>query len=65
MNRDVIEKIENLRAKIRYHDRKYYIENMPEIADYEYDQLMKELGKLENSYPQLITADSPNSTRRR
>ena len=59
MNRDMIEKIENLRAKIRYHDRKYYVENMPEIADYEYDQLMKELGKLESSYPQLITPDSP------
>ncbi len=55
----MIEKIENLRAKIRYHDRKYYVENMPEIADYEYDQLMKELGKLERSYPQLITPDSP------
>jgi len=55
----MIEKIENLRAKIRCHDRKYYVENMPEIADYEYDQLMKELGKLESSYPQLITPDSP------
>jgi len=59
VNRDMIEKIENLRAKIRCHDRKYYVENMPEIADYEYDQLMKELGKLESSYPQLITPDSP------
>jgi DNA ligase (NAD+) len=55
----MIEKIENLRAKIRCHDRRYYVENMPEIADYEYDQLMKELGKLESSYPQLITPDSP------
>ncbi len=59
VNKNVIEKIENLRAKIRYHDGKYYVENMPEIADYEYDQLMKELGKLENSYPQFITPDSP------
>jgi DNA ligase (NAD+) len=32
---------------------------MPEIEDYEYDQLMKELGRLESSYPQLITPDSP------
>jgi DNA ligase (NAD+) len=59
VNKNVIEKIENLRAKIRYHDGKYYVENMPEIADYEYDQLMKELGKLETSYPQFITPDSP------
>ena len=59
MNKNVIEKIKNLRAKIRYHDGKYYVENMPEIADYEYDQLMIELRKLESSYPQLITPDSP------
>lgn len=51
--------IENLRAKIRYHDKKYYVENMPEITDYEYDQLMKELKRLERAYPQLITPDSP------
>jgi DNA ligase (NAD+) len=59
MSKKAIEEIENLRAKIRYHDKKYYVENMPEIADYEYDQLIKELDKLEKAYPQLITPDSP------
>ncbi len=59
MNKKVIENIENLRSKIRYHDGKYYVENMPEISDYEYDQLMKELEKLESTYPQLISPDSP------
>ena len=59
MNKKVIEKIEDLRANIRYHDGKYYVANMPEITDYEYDQLMKELGELENTYPELITPDSP------
>ena len=59
MNKKVIEKIESLRAKIRYHDGKYYVENMPEIADYEYDQLMLELRSLESTYPQFITPDSP------
>ena len=59
MSKKAIEEIENLRAKIRYHDKKYYVENMPEIADYEYDQLVKELDKLERAYPQLITSDSP------
>ena len=59
MDNKVIGNIEDLRSKIRYHDRKYYVENMPEISDYEYDQLMKELEKLENIYPQLITPDSP------
>ncbi len=59
MNYKVIEKIEGLRSKIRYHDGKYYVANMPEITDCEYDQLMKELGKLESAYPELITTDSP------
>ncbi len=59
MNKKVIEKIEDLRSNIRYHDGKYYVANMPEITDYEYDQLMKELGRLESIYPELITPDSP------
>ncbi len=59
MNKKVIEKIEDLRSNIRYYDGKYYVANMPEITDYEYDQLMKELGELENTYPELITPDSP------
>jgi DNA ligase (NAD+) len=59
MSKKAIEEIENLRAKIRYHDKKYYVENMPEITDYEYDNLAKELEKLERAYPQLITPDSP------
>ena len=59
MNKKVIENIENLRSKIRYHDGKYYVENMPEISDYEYDQLMKELESLESIYPQSISPDSP------
>ena len=59
MNKKVIKNIENLRSKIRYHDGKYYVENMPEISDYEYDQLMKELESLESTYPQSISPDSP------
>ncbi len=59
MDKKVIGEIENLRSKIRYHDRKYYVENMPEVTDYDYDQLMKELERLERAYPQLITSDSP------
>ncbi len=59
VNKKVIERIEGLRSDIRYHDVKYYVANMPEITDYEYDQLMKQLVKLENTYPELITPDSP------
>jgi len=53
------ERIEVLRKDIRYYDRKYYVEDNPEISDYEYDQLMKELEELESKYPDLITPDSP------
>lgn len=52
-------KIDALRTQIRYHDWKYYIENQPEISDFEYDQLMKQLEKLETQFPNLITPDSP------
>ncbi|MDR4508931.1 MAG: NAD-dependent DNA ligase LigA [Candidatus Brocadiaceae bacterium] len=53
------EKIEHLRSAIRYHDRRYYVENSPEITDYEYDQLFKELQSLEHLHPELVTPDSP------
>src|SRR3990167_4542187 len=53
------EKIKQLRDTIRYHDQKYYVENNPEITDYEYDQLLKELQRLEKLHPELITPDSP------
>ncbi|NUO07568.1 MAG: NAD-dependent DNA ligase LigA [Candidatus Brocadia sp.] len=59
MTLTIKEKIEQLRGIIRYHDRKYYVENNPEITDYEYDQLLKELQQLEKLHPDLITPDSP------
>ncbi|MBS3781909.1 MAG: NAD-dependent DNA ligase LigA [Candidatus Thermoplasmatota archaeon] len=52
-------KAEELREEIRYHDRKYYIENNPEISDHEYDMLVKELEAIEEKFPDLITEDSP------
>jgi DNA ligase (NAD+) len=52
-------KAESLRNKIRHHEYMYYVENNPEISDYEFDQLIKELEKLESEHPQLITPDSP------
>lgn len=53
------EKIEKLRKEIEYHINRYYNQDDPEITDYEYDQLMKELKKLEKEHPELITPDSP------
>jgi DNA ligase (NAD+) len=53
------ERIEELREQIRYHQYRYYVENDPEISDYEYDKLEKELIELEAAYPSLVTKDSP------
>ena len=59
MTSSIKEKINQLRSVIRHHDRKYYVENNPEITDYEYDILVKELQQLEQAHPELITPDSP------
>lgn len=53
------EEIEQLRAQIRDHEHKYYVEDSPEISDYDFDQLMKRLAELEKQHPELITSDSP------
>ncbi len=52
-------RVEELRSQINYHDYRYYVLNEPEISDAEYDQLMRELRRLEEQHPQLITPDSP------
>lgn len=49
----------NLREQIIYHNRKYYVEDSPEIEDYEYDELYRRLEEIETEFPQLITPDSP------
>ncbi|MEW6041731.1 MAG: NAD-dependent DNA ligase LigA, partial [Elusimicrobiota bacterium] len=56
---NVVKKAEELRKAIRHHDHCYYVLNRPEISDYDYDMLMKELEGLEKDYPELITPDSP------
>ncbi len=48
-----------LRKEIRHHNNRYYNEDNPEITDYEYDQLMLRLKKLEADFPELITKNSP------
>ena len=53
------QQIENLRNQIRHHDYQYYCLDNPEISDFEYDKLFKQLQKLENDNPLFITPDSP------
>ena len=53
------QKIADLSAQLKYHNRKYYIEDSPEIEDFEYDAMLRELEDLEKEFPELIVADSP------
>lgn len=57
--KDAAQEIESLREQIRYHSRKYYTEDAPEIDDYEYDMLYRRLENLEQEFPELVSADSP------
>lgn len=59
MSESVEKKISELREKINQHDYRYYVLAEPSISDEEYDKLVKELEKLENENPHLITPDSP------
>ena len=55
-----MERLEALKKEIARHDRLYYVLDNPEISDYQYDQLMKELLAIEEAFPHLLTADSPS-----
>lgn len=52
-------RLAELREQIRYHSRKYYTEDDPEISDFAYDQLYRQLETLEAEFPDLVTEDSP------
>jgi len=59
MSNEVQLEIEQLRAEIRAHDRRYYVDAAPTISDLEYDRLMQRLVELEAAHPELVTPDSP------
>jgi DNA ligase (NAD+) len=50
---------ERLRREILFHERKYYVENDPQISDEEFDRLVSELRDLERRFPGLVTPESP------
>jgi len=50
---------EALRRKIVYHERKYYVDNDPQISDAEFDRLMAELRDVERRFPEIVTPESP------
>lgn len=56
------DRIKYLSDTLKYHNKKYYIEDAPEIEDFEYDAMLRELEELENEYPQFKKEDSPTQT---
>ncbi len=52
-------RIAELRRLVRHHEERYYVLNDPEIADAQFDALLKELEQLEAQHPDLVTDDSP------
>ena len=58
-NGDYKKRIEELRRLLRYHSKLYYEKDEPEISDYEYDMMFRELTELEAAHPELDSAASP------
>lgn len=59
MSKNIADKLKELRTSLNYHNHKYYVEDKPEINDFEYDALYKELEEIEQLMPELITENSP------
>jgi DNA ligase (NAD+) len=53
------DRAEELRRRILYHEKKYYVDNDPQISDAEFDRLVLELADLEARCPDLVTPESP------
>ncbi len=57
--RAIVQRVADLRDNIDYHNYRYYALDDPVVPDAEYDRLLRELERLENQYPELITPQSP------
>ena len=56
---EALREYQSLCGQIAYHNQKYYVEDAPEIDDYEYDMLYRRLQAIEAEFPDLVTPDSP------
>ncbi len=56
---DMEKKVTKLRAELLHHSYLYHVLDSPEVSDYRYDELMRELADIEKKHPELVTADSP------
>lgn len=60
MNRDEAQaRIAELTKALNKHNHLYYVEDQPEISDFEFDQLLEQLLQLENKFPELRSTTSP------
>ncbi len=55
---DAKKRMDQLRSTLEYHAKRYYELDDPEITDYEYDRLYRELEELEAAHPEYAKADS-------
>lgn len=61
VQREQIEvEILGLRERLSYHNHKYYVENSPEISDFEFDTMMRQLIDLEAAHPEFYDPLSPS-----
>ena len=58
---DLAARVADLRKQIAYHNERYHTLDSPEIADADFDLLVRELLKLETEHPELVSADSPTT----
>ena len=56
---EVAARVEALRAEIAEHNRRYHAEDAPTISDAEFDELVRDLRRYEEEFPELITPTSP------
>ena len=59
MDQTALDKINHLRKIIEYHEKKYYVDNDPQISDFEFDMLVKELQQLEKDFPEFVIPEFP------
>ncbi len=59
LSKDIIKRVQHLRNELNRHNYLYYIKAKPEISDFEYDAMLKDLEALEKKYPELADDNSP------
>ncbi len=60
IDQKIVKKVKRLRKELHEHNYRYYVLDDPEISDAEYDRMMQELLKIESTYPELLSPDSPS-----